>query len=199
MVGTAYVALNYMKYNAHYWYAAVTAGVICSVTLCIFLNVIQFEVYNRTNTCHPYFYQSDACRRLISETIAADPKFKNLKANFSQTVYNKPYALSQKVSQVSRDLSGKDDTLVGTLRNLGDVLQNLQSTYLGKFQNMAKAPTPASSPSAPDKPSVLSQLQTLLGQTVVDPAMAKYVAPLQRLVTAIAPAPVAPAPAVPTN
>lgn len=187
MRGRTYVALSYMKYNRHLYYAAVMAGILCAVVFGIFLNVIQFEVYNRTGVCHPYFYQSSACRQLIATTIASDPKFSGLKQDYSKTVYNDPASLAQQVNRAAQQLNQNDNTLLKMLKNLGDVLQNLTPSNLGKFKEMATSPL-ASSTSANPQPSPLSQLKTLLQTTVVDPTMTKYVAPLQRLVNVIAPA-----------
>jgi hypothetical protein len=168
-----------MKYNRHLYYAAVTAGIICAVVFGIFLNVIQFEVNNQMGVCSPYFYQSSACRQLIATTISSDPNFSDMKKKYSKTVYDQPTSLAQQVNQASQQIAKNDNTLLKMLGNFGDVLQNLTPSNLGKFKQMASAP------SSPATPSPLSQLQTLLQTTLVDPAMTKYVAPLQRLVGVI--------------
>jgi hypothetical protein len=174
-----------MKYNRHLYYAAVTAGVLCAIVLGIFLNVIQFEVYNRTGVCHPYFYQSSACRQLIASTIASDPRFSAMKQDYSKTVYDDPASLAQQVNRAAQQVNENDNTLLRMLGNLGNVLQNLTPSNLGKFKQMAASPSP--SPGGAPVPSPLSQLQALLQTTVVDPTMTKYGAPLQRLVGVIAP------------
>ena len=86
----SFVALNYMKYNGPEWYAACVASFMCLIIFVIFLNVIQFEIYNRLEVCHPYFYQSSACRKLIAHGISSNPSFKNMKMIFQRKRSDKP-------------------------------------------------------------------------------------------------------------
>jgi hypothetical protein len=183
-----YVALNYMKYNAAEWYAAVLAGVFLVVIFSIFLNVIQFEVYNNTGVCHPYFYQSSACRKLIANSIASDPNFQSMKQTFSSATYDKDASLTHQVNAISNQVSAPDSTTVSQISQIADAIQNLGS-YLGSLQQVVAAPAPG-----PAASSTLSQLKSLVDSTLIDPAMAKYVEPLQRLYRSMSTAP-GPAPA----
>jgi hypothetical protein len=182
-----YTVLNYMKYNSHNWYAANIAGIICVTVYCIFLNVLQFEGFNRMDICHPYFYQSSACRKLIAKTIADDPNFSSMKNSYTKKVYDTDASLVKQVQQVSSKVESQDATVSGKLSQIVDELQRMGSSYLGMLR------TEASQPSDHHDASVLTQLKSLLDATVVDPAMTKYVGPLTRLYTTLSPSP-APAP-----
>ena len=162
MVNT-YVALNYMKFNAPEWYAAVIAAIFFFFIFIIFFNVIQFELYNRTEQCHPYFYQSSACRKLIANTIANDDYFHKIKSEYSRNVYNDQASMIQKINAVDAPLAKQSSSIIKT------ILSGLNGTLGGTLGN-ASAPA-----------SAIYELKTLLDKTIVDPTLAKYVSPLQKL------------------
>ena len=176
-----YVALNYMKYHYHHWYAANVAMVICFVMYLIFLNVLQFEGYNRMNMCHPYFYTSSACRKLVSETIAANNDFASLKRGYVANVYNDA---NQSIDRQVQTLSAQaqQSKAMNKLNDFVQSIQNMASSYLGKLRTEVNT-------APPDKPSVLSQLKRLLDTTVVNPVLTKYIDPLSRLYATLSPPP----------
>jgi len=183
-----YVVLNYMKYQYHHWYAANLAMVICFVMYLIFLNVLQFEGYNRMNMCHPYFYTSSACRKLVAETIAANNDFATLKRGYVTQVYQDAnQAIDRNVQTLSAQ--AQHSTAIKKLNDFVNNVQNLASSYLGNLRTeVNKAP--------PDKPSVLSQLKRLLDTTIVNPVLTKYIDPLSRLYATLSPVPTANAPSI---
>lgn len=176
-----YNVLTYMKYNYHYWYAANLAVIMCGVIYSIFLNVLQFEGYNRKGICHPYFYQSPACRKLISNTIANDDKFASLRETYAKNTYKNEASVISQIRHAEDKASAS--SVVGQLSQLVSGIQNLGSSYLGNLRWQVNQPVDNT------KPSILTQIKTLLDATVVDPAMTKYVDPLTRLYVTLSPAP----------
>lgn len=175
-----YAVLNYMKYNYHYWYAANLAAFLCIVIYSIFLNVIQFEGYNRLDICHPYFYQSQACRKRVAEKISENLDFQQLKKTYSTEVYNKKTSLIDQVNTMDSDIHNKENTVFDKFVDLVNQLEKLGSSYLGNFQKLEKERKQN------DPPSVLTQLKTVLDRAIVEPTMTKYVDPLTRLYTKLA-------------
>ena len=169
-----------MKYNGPEWYAALVALFMCGIIFTIFLNVIQFEIYNRLEVCHPYFYQSSACRKLISQSIATDPVFINMKNNFLKKTYKNVAASSvSKINNISDKHDAYNQNFIDEINEVNDVVQNLGPFNLG---NLKKS---ISSSKSTDKPSVMNQIKTLLDTTIVDPTMTKYIDPLKRLYTSL--------------
>ena len=156
-----YKVLDYFKYNAADYYAAVLAGVLLFVIFCIFLNVIQFETYNRMGICHPYFYQSDACRRLVASTLASNPRFSAMKNAFVQSVYDNQNSVSDKVATLAKNVNEQSSSLIGQINQVTTAFQN--------------------SPSLGNTSSFVSQVKSLIDATLIDPTMIRYVQPLQRL------------------
>lgn len=176
----SFVALNYMKYNGPEWYAALAAFFMCGIIFTIFLNVIQFEIYNRLEVCHPYFYQSSACRKLISKSITNDPAFSKMKNDITKKAYRGDASAASTVNHISETTEQSNDKFIDEINKVNDVLQNVGPTNLGNLKSTM------SSSKSPAIPSAMSQLKTLWEQTIVDPTMAKYVDPINRLYHSLA-------------
>lgn len=169
-----YQMLTYMMYNEAQWYAAIVALFVCGIAFLVILNVIQFEVMNRLELCHPYFFQSDACRKLIRDTIAADANFAAIRKRYKEAAYTTASSAVKAIQTVSDDVTKQDDSILVQLGLISDSVQKLGAKYLGNLQTMAQAPAAAGQ-------SLATQLKTLLDATVIDPAMIKYKDPLTRL------------------
>jgi len=187
-VKMTYLVLNYMKYNYHHWYAANVAVIVCGLIYCVFLNVLQFEGNNRTGNCQPYFYQSSACRKLVSNTIATDANLTDMKQTYSNNTYDTDASLLKKVQTAESKASSGDASVLGQLSKFANGIQNLRAFDLGNLR------TEVNQPGDNAQPSVLTQLKTLLDTTIVDPTMIKYVDPLTRLYGALSAAAPAPSP-----
>jgi len=163
-----------MKYNGPEWYAALAAFFMCGIIFTIFLNVIQFEIYNRSEVCHPYFYQSSACRKLVAKSIASDQNFAKMKNDFSKKTFRQAASSVNVVENIAKQTDTDNQNFVDEISDVTDIIQNLESDDLGKLKRkMSSSTSPA--------PSVIDQMKTLLDQTIVDPTIAKYVDPLKRL------------------
>ena len=167
-----------MKYNGPEWYAACVASFMCLIIFVIFLNVIQFEIYNRLEVCHPYFYQSSACRKLIAHGISSNPSFTNMKNDFSKKTFRQTTSATSTVKDISDKANNSNINFIREINQVNDVVQNLGPVNLGKLK---KTMSSSASPS----PSVLNQIKTLLDQTIIDPTMTKYIDPLKRLYTSL--------------
>lgn len=178
-----YQVLNYMKYNYHYWYAANFAAIMCGIIYSIFLNVLQFEEYNHTGICHPYFYQSTACRKLVSSTIASDGQFATLKETYAKKTYGTEASVINQVQRAESKASSQDTSVVGQLSQFVQGIQNLGTSYLGNLRWQVNQPTDNA------QPSILTQIKTLLDMTLIDPTVTKYVDPLTRLYVVLSPSP----------
>jgi hypothetical protein len=169
-----YQVLTYMRYNGPQWYAAVLTLTLCLVAFSVFLNVINFEVTNQLEICQPYFFQSDACRKLIRDTIAADADFAAMRQSYQQTAYNASNSATRTVQDVADKVTQQDGTILAKLGLVTDAVQKLGAKYLGDLKALAQQPAAAGQ-------TLAMQLKTLLDATIIDPTLIKYKDPLTRL------------------
>jgi hypothetical protein len=84
-----------------------------------------------------------------------------MKSTFAQSVYASQNSISDKVASLTTTADTQDSTLLGQLNQISTAFHN--SPPLGNMSGF------------------LTQVKSLLDATVIDPAMTRYVQPLQRL------------------
>jgi hypothetical protein len=166
--------------------------------------VFKYEYLNRIEICDPMFYYGKACRNEYSNILLFNDQFLEFKKNFYEIVSkfnpktqqtegvrerkNKNKQIVEKSSEAIHDNIQSNEefskSTIDEINNMTIVVKLITSKYLGNLQeifgNVQNAPQYLL--------NNLKQLSVDLGQlkghvqkSIVDPAFAKYTAPLQKL------------------
>ena len=172
-------------------------------TIILFL-VFKYEYFTRIDKCDPMFYYGKPCVNQNSNLILKDPKFIELKKMYYDAVsyYNhktNEYEGVRRSTQEGKDkLEKAESSIDDNLKNNDEFIKNsvseidkitsitnlIASKYLGNLEDILRNIN-----NAPDYvvesikglPEHLAQLRIQIQDTIVNPLLKPYTAPLQKL------------------
>ena len=185
------IPLNYFSYNTPHISAFVTASIMFFSFYVILVLMFQYEYYNVINYCDPKFYYGRACRHAIADQILSEPGLVNAKQKFydtMQTVSANTAADKSKIENAMTNVQMSVDAnaefrqeTIDQINEVTDVVNAATANYLGNLQKSVQSTQNSAWTQLQSIPPLLKDLQGQIRQSVVTPAMAPYVGPLQKL------------------
>jgi len=166
--------------------------------------VFKYEYLNRAEVCDPMFYYGRACRNEYSNILLFNEKFLTFKKNFYEivskfdpktketkgvrenTVKNKQ-SIEDSEEKIDDNMQSNEEfskSTIDEINNMSTVAKLISSKYLGNLQeifgNVQEAPKYLLN-NLQQLSIDLGQLKNHVRNSIVDPAFAKYTAPLNKL------------------
>ena len=184
---TSYRPINYFSYNKPNYYACIISLVLCLLFLIILFRVFNYELLNAKNLCYPTYYYGRSCSNTITDTLQKDPAFLASKEAYYEKVKTYKRSLTKDGAKIDVANVKIDDNMTSNtnfaemsiqqIQDITSFIQGLTSKYLGNLRQMLQN----SSNESQALSIYLTQLQTQINQSIVQPTFAKYTDPLQKL------------------
>ena len=199
-----YIPIDYFTYNRPYYFATTIIIIMFSIIYIMLYLVFKYEYLNRVEVCDPMFYYGRACRNQYSNILLFNDKFLTFKKNFYEIVskFNPKTQQTEGVRErknknkqiiedsekaIDNNLESNEEfskSTIDEIDNMTTVVKLITSKYLGNLQelfgNVQNAPQYLLN-NLQQLSIDLGQLQIHVQESIVDPAFAKYTAPLQKL------------------
>ena len=199
-----YIPIDYFTYNRPYYFATTIIIIMFSIIYIMLYLVFKYEYLNRVEVCDPMFYYGRACRNQYSNILLFNDKFLTFKKNFYEIVskFNPKTQQTEGVRErknknkqiiedsekaIDNNLESNEEfskSTIDEIENMTTVVKLITSKYLGNLQelfgNVQNAPQYLLN-NLQQLSIDLGQLQIHVQESIVDPAFAKYTAPLQNL------------------
>ena len=189
-----YLPLTYYTYNIQNYYASIVASILFFIFYSILFVALKYEVYNKQDYCDPMFYYGKACRNDIANKIQQNEDLLKVKKKFYSNVKTltdasgattKDKANIELAGQtVNANLSENKEFTKNTIEQIQEitnVLNMASSKYLGNLQSLLSSTQNQSNSALQQIQGLLNNVQDQIKQTVIDPALARYTDPLQKL------------------
>lgn len=199
-----YIPINYFTYNKPYYFATTIIMIMFSIIYIMLYLVFKYEYLNRVEVCDPMFYYGRACRNEYSNILLFNEKFLTFKKNFYEivskfdpktketkgvrenTVKNKQL-IEDSEEKIDDNMQSNEEfskSTIDEINNMSTVAKLISSKYLGNLQeifgNVQDAPKYLLN-NLQQLSIDLGQLKNHVRNSIVDPAFAKYTAPLNKL------------------
>lgn len=189
-----YLPLTYYTYNIQNYYASIAASILFFIFYSILFVALKYEVYNKQDYCDPMFYYGKACRNDIANKIQQNEDLLKVKKKFYsnvKTLTDASGATTQDKANielagqtVNANLSENKEFTKNTIEQIQEitnVLNMASSKYLGNLQSLLSSTQNQSNSALQQIQGLLNNVQDQIKQTVIDPALARYTDPLQKL------------------
>lgn len=189
-----YLPLTYYTYNIQNYYASIVASILFFIFYSILFVALKYEVYNKQDYCDPMFYYGKACRNDIANKIQQNEDLLKVKKKFYsnvKTLTDASGATTQDKANielagqtVNANLSENKEFTKNTIEQIQEitnVLNMASSKYLGNLQSLLSSTQNQSNSALQQIQGLLNNVQDQIKQTVIDPALARYTDPLQKL------------------
>ena len=183
----SYRPINYFSYNNPSYYACSISLTLFFIFFVILFRVFNYELLNAKNVCYPTYYYGQACSNNISDTLQLDTDFVSSKEEYYNKVKQYKQSLTRdgaKINiannEIETNMKSNDnfaETSIQQIQDATSFIQELSSKYLGNLQQFLKN----TSNESQELSTYLTNLQSQINQTIVQPTFAKYTDPLQKL------------------
>ena len=199
-----YIPIDYFTYNRPYYFATTIIIIMFSIIYIMLYLVFKYEYLNRVEVCDPMFYYGRACRNEYSNILLFNDKFLTFKKNFydivskfdpktketkgaRENMKKNKKIVEESEETINNNLESNEEFNKSTIEeidNMTTVVKLITSKYLGNLQelfgNVQEAPQYLLN-NLQQLSIDLGQLKIHVQESIVDPAFAKYTAPLQKL------------------
>ena len=200
-----FIPLFYESYNKSIYIAAILCILLFITFLIMSYLALKYETYNNQNKCDPMFYYGQSCRNLISNQILLNPDIVDSKSNFykklnnynpttqqftgaEQTIHDSRQMLENVSMPALENAMENNKEFIrineNEINSMSSLLQNISLKYLGNVQNIihhaSNLPTSVQS-QLQNIPTEIENLKKMVKKSLIDPAYAKYSAPLNKL------------------
>ena len=179
-----YIPIDYFTYNRPYYFATAIIIIMFSIIYIMLYLVFKYEYLNRVEVCDPMFYYGRACRNEYSNILLFNDKFLTFKKNFYDIVSKFDPESEETINNNLESNEEFNKSTIEEIDNMTTVVKLITSKYLGNLQelfgNVQEAPQYLLN-NLQQLSIDLGQLKIHVQESIVDPAFAKYTAPLQKL------------------
>jgi len=199
-----YIPIDYFSFNRPEYFAAVLVIIMFVIFTIILFWVFKYEYYKRIEYCDPMYYYGQPCRNDNSNLILLDPKFIEMKKLYynivskfndntkqREGVRETTLKNKEKISNADKKIEDNltrnkefNENSIKEIEKITTVTNLIASKYLGNLEDILRNIN-----NAPDYvvesikglPEQLAQLRIQIQDSIVNPLLKPYTAPLQKL------------------
>ena len=187
----SYRPINYFSYNNPSYYACAISLILFFIFFVILFRVFNYELLNAKNVCYPTYYYGQSCSNTITNTLQLDSEFVSAKEEYYRKAKQYKRSLMKdgaKIGianeQIETNMTSNAnfaETSIQQIQDATSLIQELSSKYLGNLQQFLKNTSNESDTNIQELSTYLTNLQSQINQTILQPTFAKYTDPLQKL------------------